>query len=240
MKSLVNYHKEGSVATITLDDGKVNVLSLNMISEINQALDRASRDQSVVVLRGREGVFSAGFDLPVLRGGGDEALQMLRAGFDLAERVLAFPFPVIIGCTGHAVAMGVFLLLSGDYRVGAIGPYKITANEVAIGLTMPHAAVEICRQRLSPAHFNRATVLAEPFGPEAAAEAGFLDRAVDPSELSEVLSGVASQLTQLDFDAHHATKHRARRAALQAIHEAIEADTVGYQQPEQLSSAAAR
>ncbi len=239
MTSLASYQLEGSVATITLDDGKVNVLSLDLIGEINQALDRASEDQAVVILRGREGVFSAGFDLPVLRGGGDEALEMLRAGFDLAERVLAFPFPVIIGCTGHAVAMGVFLLLSGDYRVGAIGPYKITANEVAIGLTMPRAAVEICRQRLSPAHFNRATVLAEPFSPQTAVEAGFLDRIVDASELSEVLSGVASQLTQLDFEAHRATKQRVRRATLQAVHEAIEADATGFLERERLSSTAA-
>ena len=228
MTPMVTYQLDGSVATITLDDGKVNVMSLKMISEINQALDRASDDRAVVILRGREGVFSAGFDLPVLRARGDEAFRMVRAGFELAERVLSFPLPVVIACTGHAVAMGVFLLLSGDYRVGATGPYKITANEVAIGITMPRAAVEICRQRLSPAHFNRATVLAEPFAPETAAEAGFLDRVVEPSELSSVVGEIARQLTLLDLDAHRATKQRARSATLQAVHDAIEADAVAY------------
>jgi enoyl-CoA hydratase/carnithine racemase len=228
VRPLVNYEHSNSVATITLDDGKVNVLSLNMLGEISKALDRASKDEAVVILRGREGVFSAGFDLPVLQDGGKEALEMLRAGFDLAERVLCFPYPVVIGCTGHAIAMGVFLVLSGDYRIGATGPYKITANEVAIGLTMPRAAVEICRQRLAPAHFNRSTVLAEPFGPEAAVEAGFLDLAVDPSQMSGALEEVASQLTQLDMDAHRATKQRVRRAALQAVHDAIEADSREY------------
>ena len=197
MKSLVNYRLEESVMTITMDDGKVNVLSLNMLTEINGALDRADADGAVVVLAGREGVFSAGFDLPVLRAGGLEAFKMLRAGFELAERVLSFPKPVVMACTGHAVAMGVFLLLSGDYRVGATGPYKISANEVAIGLTMPRAAVEICRQRLTPAHFNRATVLAESFSPEAAAEAGFLDRAVDGAALQSVVRDLSARLTQL-------------------------------------------
>lgn len=230
MTSLVSYQLEGSVATITLDDGKVNVLSLAMLNQINQALDRAHQDGAVAILTGRTGVFSAGFDLPVLRDGGDEALRMLRAGFDLAERVLSFPLPVVIACTGHAVAMGVFLLLSGDYRVGAEGPFKITANEVAIGLTMPRAAVEICRQRLNPAHFNRATVLAEPFDPAGALEAGFLDRVVAASELSTVVAGIADQLTQLDLEAHRATKQRARRATLQAVHEAIEADARGFLQ----------
>ncbi len=155
MTDLLSYELNDSIATITLDDGRVNVLSPRMLSDINGALDRAEADDAIVVLAGRPGVFSAGFDLKILRAGGDEALAMLRAGFELAARVLSFPKPVVVACSGHAIAMGVFLLLSGDYRVGAAGPYKITANEVAIGLTMPRTAVEICRQRLALAHFNQ-------------------------------------------------------------------------------------
>ena len=170
MGTLVSYRHEDSVAAITMDDGKVNALSVQMLAELNGALDRAAADRAVVVLSGRPGVFSAGFDLPVLRAGGSPAIAMLREGFELAERMLSFPIPVAIACTGHAVAMGAFLLLSGDYRVGAAGPYKLAANEVAIGLTMPRAAIELLRQRLAPAHFNRAVTLAEPFSPENAVE----------------------------------------------------------------------
>jgi enoyl-CoA hydratase len=132
--------------------------------------------------------------------------------------------PVLIACTGHAVAMAVFLLLSGDYRVGAAGPYKITANEVAIGLTMPRAAVEICRQRLAPAHFNRAVILAEVFSPDDAVAAGFLDRVVEASELQNRAVSAAEVLANLDMDAHAASKLRARAQALQALRAAIEAD----------------
>jgi enoyl-CoA hydratase len=135
--------------------------------------------------------------------------------------------------------MGVFLLLSGDYRVGARGSFKITANEVAIGLTMPRAAVEICRQRLSPAHFNRATVLAETFSPDSAVEAGFLDRVVEPAELGEVVRGLAGQMTQLDMGAHKATKLRARKLALKAIHDAIEADAAAYAEGQREAAVAA-
>lgn len=224
MRSLISYQLADSVATVTMDDGKVNVLSLRMITEINRALDRALDDAAAVVLAGRPGVFSAGFDLPLIRAGGPAATSMLRAGFDLAERVLSYPRPVVVACTGHAVAMGVFLLLSGDYRVGAAGPYKITANEVAIGLTMPRAAVEICRQRLAPAHFNRAVILAEPYQPDSAVEAGFLDRACEPPAFWDVVRGIAGELAKLDTDAHKATKLRARQAALAAVHNAIAAD----------------
>ena len=225
---MISYCLDDTIATITIDDGKVNVLSLPVLTEVNAALDRAEQDQAVVVLAGREGVFSAGFDLPVLRAGGPDALALLRAGFETAARLLAFPRPVVIACTGHAVAMGAFLLLSGDFRVGATGPFKITANEVAIGLTMPRAAVEICRQRLTPAHFNRAVVIAETFSPADAVAAGFLDRTAEPSEVREVARGVAAQLAALDQPAHAATKRRARGRALDAIRSAIDADMAAY------------
>src|SRR5215469_7714646 len=189
---MISYCLDDTIATITIDDGKVNVLSLPVLTEVNAALDRAEQDQAVVVLAGREGVFSAGFDLPVLRAGGPDALALLRAGFETAARLLAFPRPVVIACTGHAVAMGAFLLLSGDFRVGATGPFKITANEVAIGLTMPRAAVEICRQRLTPACFNRAVVIAEVFSPEDAVVAGFLDRVVPAGELADAAAEAAA------------------------------------------------
>lgn len=224
MGTLVSYQLDDAVATITMDDGKVNALSLAMLTELDAALDRAAADGAVVVLTSRDGVFSAGFDLAVLRAGGSEALAMLRAGFELAHRILSFPTPVLIACNGHAVAMGVFLLLSGDYRVGVTGPYRITANEVAIGLTMPLAAVEICRQRLAPAHFNRAVILAEPYSPDDAVAAGFLDRVVQPAELAEVARSGAAQLAGLDMAAHSGTKLRARDHALQAIRGAIDAD----------------
>jgi enoyl-CoA hydratase len=224
MTDLVSYQLQDSVAIITLDDRKVNVLSRQMLRDIDGALDRAAADGAVVVLTGRPGVFSAGFDLPVLRAGGEDAPALVRAGFELAARVLSFPKPVVIACTGHAIAMGAFLLLSGDYRVGAAGPYKITANEVAIGVTMPRAAVEICRQRLAPSHFSRAVVTAEVYAPDAAVAAGFLDRVVDEAQLADAAQDVAQQLRALDMDAHAATKLRARDKTLAAIRAAIDLD----------------
>jgi enoyl-CoA hydratase len=169
-------------------------------------------------------VLSAGFDLAVLRAGGDDAVHMLQAGFRLAERMLSFPTPVLVACPGHAIAMGVFLVLSADYRIGVAGPYKLNANEVAIGLTMPRAAVEICRQRLTPAAFNRAVLLAEPFSPDDAVTAGFLDRVVDASALHETAMTTARQLGGLDMHAHVSSKLRARDHALSALRAAIEAD----------------
>ena len=169
------------------------------------------------LLSGRDGVFSAGFDLGVIRGGGDDAVSMVRGGFDLAHRMLSFPTPVVVACTGHAIAMGVFLLLSGDYRVGADGPYKLMANEVAIGMTLPRAAIEILRQRVTPAHFNRAAILAEAYSPANAVEAGFLDQVVEPSRVLAVSGEMATAFAKLDLAAHAATKMRLREQTLAAI-----------------------
>lgn len=230
MGSPVSYSLDEAIAVITMDDGKVNVMSLEMLAEINAALDQADADRAVVVLSGRDGVFSAGFDLRVLRAGGSKAIAMVRAGFELAERILAFPLPVVIACTGHAVAMGAFLLLAGDYRLGAAGSFRLTANEVAIGLTMPRAAVEILRQRLTPAAFNRAVTLAEPFSPANAVETGFLDRVVDASELRAAACNVGAELAKLDLDAHAASKRRARALTLEALRAAIDADYTSFRQ----------
>jgi enoyl-CoA hydratase len=224
MSELVTYELADAIATVTLDDGKVNVMSRPMQAAIHTALDRAEGDDAVVVLLGRPGVFSAGFDLAVLQAGGPEATAMVRGGFELAARILAFPRPVIIGCTGHAVAMGAFLLLSGDYRIGVAGDYRLTANEVAIGLTMPHAAVAILGQRLSPSALSRAVTLAERFGPDNAVEAGFLDRVVATADLSDAVREVATAATTLDAAAHVATKRRLRAPALEAIWSGLDAD----------------
>jgi enoyl-CoA hydratase len=224
VEKVVRYEHEDSVATVAIDDGKANALSLEVLAQINQALDQAAADGATVLLTGRSGIFSGGFDLGILGGGGEDARVMVRSGFELAERILSFPTPVVIACPGHAVAMGSFLLLSADYRIGVSGPFRITANEVAIGLTMPRAAIEVCRQRLAPAHFNRAVMLAEVYSPEDAVPAGFLDRVVDPAELSAASQEVVVKLAGLNGRAHRSTKLRARETLLRDLRAAIEQD----------------
>jgi enoyl-CoA hydratase len=230
MGSLVEYRRADGVATITMDDGKKNALSLEMFTQLGAAFDRAEADRVPVVLTGRENVLSGGFDLKVMMQGGSGTRDMVITGFRLAERLLAFPTPVVVACPGHAIAMGAFLLLAGDYRLGAAGPFKIGANEVAIGITMPHFGVEMCRQRLSRPHFHRAVINAEIFTPEDAVTAGFLDRLVPPGELPQAALAVATELGTLDAGVHAATKRRARAHELTAIRAAIEADDAFFRE----------
>lgn len=231
MGERTSYELQDGVATIAMDDGKVNVLSNEMLAEVNGALDRAVADRAVVILTGRPGIFSAGFNLPVLQTGGPDARAMLNSGFELAERLLSFPTPVVIACPGHAIAMAAFLLLSGDYRIGTAGPYRIVANEVAIGLTMPKTAIELCRQRLTPAHFVRAVTLSEVYSPDGAIAAGFLDQVAPPDGLDEAAHEVASRLATLVPEAYTVTKRRAMHDTLAAVHAALEADAQEFATP---------
>jgi enoyl-CoA hydratase len=224
MSDRVSYQLTDGVATIVMDDGKANALSLAMLSAINDALDQALKDEAIVILTGRPGIFSGGFDLKVLGAGGPETAQMFEQGFLLSIRLLEHPFPVIIACNGHAIAMGCFLLLSGDYRIGVNGPYRLMANEVAIGLSMPWTAIELSRQRLTPAHFNRALILSEPYAPAEAVAAGFLDRVVDADDLLATASSMAVQFSGLDQRAHASTKLNTRASALEAIRHGLSLD----------------
>jgi enoyl-CoA hydratase len=152
--------------------GKVNVFSVPMLRSLHQALDQAERDETVVFLKGRPGCFTAGFDLRTLSGPRQDVVTLLSLGASLAERILCFPAPVTIACTGHAFPAGAFLLMAADVRLGADGPFRLGLNEVRIGLTLPWFAVVLARHRLTPAHFNHAAVTGEMFDPGTDREAG--------------------------------------------------------------------
>jgi enoyl-CoA hydratase len=230
MSSTVNYQLSESVATITMDDGKVNVLGPAMQTAINEALDRAEKDEAkAVVLAGNQRVFSGGFDLTVFQSGDAQAaLGMLAGGFELSLRCLTFPKPVIMAATGPAIAMGSFLLLSGDHRVGQ-PKSRCQAIEVAIGMTIPISAIEIMRARLTPAAFQRGTAMAATFAGDEAIAGGWLDEIVEADKVLARAQQVASEAaTTLHAGAHLATKLKARDSALKAIRAGIDGLTTEF------------
>jgi enoyl-CoA hydratase len=225
MTELATYELNERIATITIDDGKVNALSIPMLQSIHAAFDRAERDGAIVILTGREGYFSAGFDLKVFAGGDvDRVIEMLTLGATLTERMLGFATPVIAACSGHTVAAGAFLTLAADLRIGIDGPYRVGLNEVQIGLTVPWFVIELARERLQPPHFNRAVVSATMYSPAEAVTAGFFDRVVPADELRAASLDAAATLAELNPTAHTATKLRVRGPALKAIRSAIETE----------------
>jgi enoyl-CoA hydratase len=215
---LTTYDCADGIATIAMDDGKVNALSPEMLAEVSAQFDRAEREAVVVVLTGRAETFSAGFDIrcPQERWPG-----MVAAGAELARRIGCFPAPVVAACNGNAIAMGAFLLLSADYRIGASGNFRIGLNEVEIGLTIPWFGIELARHRLSRPYFDRCTITGAVLGPEEAKAAGFLDEIVMPGELLCTTDTVVRRLASVDRDAHVGTKLRVRERALAGVRDGI-------------------
>lgn len=217
MSEPVTIERRQEVAVLRLDDGKANALSPGMLSAIQAGLDPAEKDASAVLLVGRPGRLSAGFDLKVMQTGPEAARDMVAAGVELLLRLYEFPVPVVTACTGHAIAAGALLLLASDARIGASGEGRIGLNEVAIGMTLPRFALELAQDRLSRRHFTRAVLEAELYAPEEAVDAGYLDRVVEPGALFDTAFAEATRLASLEQPAFRATKRAARAARAEAI-----------------------
>jgi len=228
MSEPVTVESSGDVAILRLDDGKVNALSPSVFEALSAALDRVEQADQAVLLAGRPGQFSAGFHLGVMRDGGPGAARALvTEGARFAVRLARHPAPVVIGCTGHALAMGAVLLMAADSRIGARGDFKIGFNEVAIGLATPVFLVELARGRLSNRHFLRATVQAEGYDPDGAVDAGFLDRVVAPERVLAEALAEAERLAKLPRAAYVRTRKALRHRQLAEIEATLEADLAG-------------
>jgi enoyl-CoA hydratase len=229
--TLVDYKLEGSTAVLSMDDGKANALSDAMIEQLLAGLARAEQEAKAVVLTGRPDRFCAGFDLKVMMSSPENAKALLTRGADLLMKLYGTPLPLVAACTGHALAGGALVLLTADVRLGASGGYRIGLNEVSIGLPVPVLAMELARDRLHGRALTRATLMAQIFDPEGAAEAGFLDHVVPANDLLARAKEEAGRLGELSRFAFHATKTRLRGRSIAHIRDTLEADMKSIMAP---------
>ncbi|MBU2982271.1 crotonase/enoyl-CoA hydratase family protein [Lentibacter algarum] len=195
--AMISYELHNDIATLSMDDGKLNVVNPTFIAAMNEALDKAEADKAkAVVLMGRDQVYSAGFDLKEFAKGQEATLAQVKGGFELLTRLLSFSRPVVAGCTGHGIGLGIFLLLVCDYRVGAQGAFKYSMPESRIGLDLGALLIALAKSRINPKHLTRMAVLSEDIDVATALEAGVLDEVVDaadvPTRAAEVATGLAS------------------------------------------------
>lgn len=213
-----SYELNDQIAVITLDDGKANAFNPSMSAAVDAHLDCAASEAEAVLLTGRPGIFSGGFDLKVIRGGDPQAASAMRlAGARLMMRLYGLPQPLVIAAPGHAIALGAFCLLTADYRVGANGDFRIGLNETSIGMSLPPFALMLAKERLSKRHLARAAIGATLFGPEEARDAGFLDEVVEADEVREAGLAAAKRLAELDGGAYAAVKDGLRGKSIEAV-----------------------
>jgi enoyl-CoA hydratase len=218
------------VATITIDDGKANALSHAVLAGIEVALDEAQDgDAKAVLLQGRDGKFSAGFDLSVMTAGPTQARDLLGRGAELGLRLYELPVPVVFAVTGHALAMGGILQCCADVRVGAEGPYRIGLPEVRIGMPVPTFAVELCRDRLSPRWFTRAVLLGEGLDPSQALDAGFFDEVVALDQVRDRAREIAVDLAEnVHRGPFQLTRSTVRARLADTLREALAGDLAAF------------
>lgn len=220
----LGYTLEGKTAVLSMDDGKANALSDAMIEALTAALDRAEKEANAVVLAGRPDRFCAGFDLKVMMSGPENAKALLTRGSALLMKLYGLPLPLVIACTGHALAGGALVLLTGDVRFGAAGAYRIGLNEVSIGLPVPVLAMELARDRILAPHLTPATLMGTIYDPEAAARIGYLDAVVAPDDVLAKAKEEAARLGELSRFAFNATKVRLRGKTITHINDTLESD----------------
>lgn len=224
---LVSYSLENKTAIITMDDGKANALSVPMLDAVMAALARAEGEASAVILAGRAERFCGGFDLRVMMSGPAQAIELLKAGSKLLIALYKTPLPLIVACTGHAIAGGALVVLTGDYRVGAQGAFKIGLNELTIGLPVPALAMELARDRLSRRALTHATLGAQIYDPDGALAAGYLDAVVAPDQVMARAKTEAARLGAYGRMPYSATKQRLRGATIALIETSLEKDLAG-------------
>jgi enoyl-CoA hydratase len=219
----MNYTLNENIVTLTMDDGKVNAVGHQFLDDINSGLDRAEAEKAAaVIIRGREGMFSAGFDLGEFKKGPEAGFAMVNRGFELLIRLYSFPLPIVAACTGHGIAMGAFIIMACDSRVGANGNFKMSLPETAIGMELPAILLELTASRISKRHMTRVALQSEVYNPEQAIDAGFTDEVVDPDQLDPRTMEVAQQLAKLPQAQYAANKLSVRAHTLQAMKVSLE------------------
>jgi enoyl-CoA hydratase len=222
-ESIVTYEARNEVAVLGFDDGKANALSHASMAALDGALDRAQADAAVVLV-GRPGRFSAGFDLQEMMAGPERARALVTRGAELLLRAYLLPMPLVVACTGHALAGGALLVLTGDVRLAARGAFRIGLNEVQIGLPMPVLAMELARDRLHPQHLTASTLFAAVGDPEQGLAAGWVDEVVDGAALLDRAVERAKALAALPRDAYAKTKRTLRERTVRYIRETLAED----------------
>lgn len=213
---------DDGIIKISLDNGKANPVSLDLANDLMAALNKAQQDGKGVLLCGNPGIFSAGFDLKVIAQGMDKANAMLQAGFLMTQALYKHPQPVVIACEGHAIGMGVFMLLAADYRVGAQGKFAIQLPETSIGMHFTEILKIIAKAHIAPHHHSRAIVQSRPYAPDEAAQIGMLDETVAPEEVQKVATLRLKELCALPADKYAENKLHVRASEINAIRESLQ------------------
>ena len=220
--------RDGHVLHVTLNrPEKKNALTRAMYNALADALLGAADDGDirVVVLSGRDGVFTAGNDL------GDFMMDPPTGPdspvFRFLTALVGFPKPLVVAVNGPAIGIGTTLLLHADLAYAAPDT-RFQMPFVPLGL-VPEAASSLLVPRLA-GHARAAELLmfGEPFSAETAREIGLVNEVAPASDVVDRALERARQLAALPPAAVRLTKAFLRRPHADAVADTISQEGAAF------------
>lgn len=177
-------HGDG-IVELRLDRPPVNALNPALVDALDKAIGKATDDGArALIVSGREGLFSAGLDVPELLTLDERGMrEFWQALFGLLERIARSPVPIVTALTGHSPAGGTVIALFADYRIQAEGDYRLGLNEVQVGLVVPPAIHRALVRLIGPYPAERHLVAGEMIPAAEALELGMVDELAPPAEV---------------------------------------------------------
>ena len=215
--------QENDISIIKLDDGKANAFSYEMLSQVNELLAKVPRDSGALVITGREGLFSGGFDLKTLATGDMEKItKMVHSGYRLLLELFSFDRPIVAAVSGHSIALGLFVTCSADYRIAIDGKYVCQANEVRNNMDIPTQIMEILKARVNKKYFYSAVYHSDAYSVYDSIEVGYIEEVVPADQFMQRAMEKAKELATVPHPFYANTKKSAQDDVRQKISDAID------------------
>ena len=190
--SLLDISVAARVAVLTLDDpGRRNALSLELVSEIVEALDdlESRDDVGALVVTGTAPAFCAGADLSDLGDSQRDGLNRIYEGF---LRFSRSPLPTIAAVNGAAVGAGMNLALSCDVRLAGASA-RFDTRFVQLGIHPGGGHTWMMRRAVGPQATAAMVLFGEVLDATEAERVGLVWRAVPDDQLLDTARQLAAR-----------------------------------------------
>ncbi len=220
--------EHGEIVELKMDRPPANALNVELVEKITNAHAEACRQGArAIILSGREGMFSAGLDVPELIKLDRAGMHQFWCGFLGLTRVLAAsPIPVVAALSGHSPAGGTVLAIHCDYRIAVAGKFKMGLNEVQVGLPVPSAILFAYSRLIGNRLAQQYAVAGQLIPVDQALAVGLVDELCEMDELTERAVAWCQSIIALPSVAMMQTRKLCKAPLVDALDSAADADVV--------------